>query len=113
VTARARAIAIIGGAVLLAALILTAGVMVGRGCSRPVVVPAGIDAGPGDRAIAADLDGAVQSERERLDALVAEQQGELAALGAEDAAEFAAAKRRGREALAAWFAARMPDGGVR
>ena len=112
---RTRLLAYAVGALASLLLSMAIAYLIGKGCAVTPAPPIerGIDAGPGERVIAAELDAAVRREQERLDALIAEQQGELARLRGEDAASFEAAKRRGRQALAEWFAARMPrDGGV-
>jgi hypothetical protein len=109
VTSRARAVWIIGAAILIAACILAAGIVLGRGCSHtPVVIePIGIDAGPGDRAIATELDAAIQREERHIRELEAEHARELAEFEKAERAEYERIRATGdRHAMARWFGER-------
>jgi hypothetical protein len=102
---------------MLCAMIL--GLVLGsRGCGRDMLgirPVTGIDAGPGDHAIAARLDADVQAEEARIRELEVEHQREIAAMGAQEQADYQAARARGRDALAIWFKERtarlLSDGG--
>lgn len=82
---------------------------------EPVIVPE-VDAGPGEAAIAARLDAAVQREDERLAALEREHAAEVDALADAERREYEARRAQGRTALAAWFKERtrrlLSDAGV-
>jgi len=82
----------------------------GAGCgscgSTDVIVPEGVDAGPGETEIAARLDASVQAEEQRIRELEAAHAKQIAAFDEQEAADYAAQKTKGRAALAAWLAAR-------
>jgi hypothetical protein len=88
-------------------------------CSAPEpvdpVLVGDVDAGPGDRAIAERLDGAVRAEDDRIAALEREHAEEVEAFEAADRAAYEAERARGRDALARWFKDRtqqlLKDGG--
>lgn len=97
-------------------LILSISFLVGR-CSTPelIILPDGVDAGPGEAEIAARLDAAVVAEDERLEALEEEHAAEVLAIAEADRAEYEETRARGRNALAMWFkerTRRIIDAGV-
>jgi hypothetical protein len=108
--------ALIIGAALIFALTLALIVTLGRGC-YVTTIAVGIDAGPGDREIAARLDGAVMEQRERIARLEAQHAGEIAAMQAGERAEYERVRAQGdRKRLARWFRERsarlLQDGGT-
>jgi len=76
-----------------------------------------IDAGPGEAIIAAELDGAVVLEDERLAELEAAHAAELEAFNDVERQKYDEARARGRGALAGWLKDRsrllLADGGSR
>lgn len=98
----------IGVALLVGALL--AGVALDRcACGSKetdVIVPADVDAGPGELAIAARLDASVQAEEARIRQLEADHAKQIAAFDEQERTEYAAQKARGRAALAAWLSER-------
>ena len=98
------------------ALTLALGIVLGRGCDPVIVQPVGIDAGPGDRAIAAELDASLRREDERIARLEAQHAAEIAAFSARETAEWDRMRATGdRKQLARWLRERsrrlLIDGG--
>ena len=104
------------GALGIVLLTLALGITIGKGCGGVAYVqPVGIDAGPGDRVIAAELDASLRREDERMAALLAEHEREIAEIHGRETAEFERVRSEGRDALAVWFKERtlrlLGDGG--
>lgn len=73
-------------------------------CSKPwAPISAGIDAGPGDRAIAGELDASLQREDQHIRELEAQHAQAIAALSEQEQREYEAVRARGRDALARWL----------
>jgi hypothetical protein len=85
----AIALAVVGGLALLVLAVVLA-FYVGRGCSPTPepLPPSGIDAGPGEREIAARLDAAVQHAAEELARIEREHAEEIAAFDEAQRAKY-------------------------
>lgn len=106
----------IGGAVVIALLILGLGVLAGHGCScsKPPPPVIGIDAGPGEAVIAAQLDGAVQHAAAELARIEREHAAELASFNELQRQKYDAVREGGPEAADAFirdFNRRLRSGG--
>jgi hypothetical protein len=94
------------GGVVAVVCLLVLGALLGRACSHgPAVViePVGIDAGPGDRVIAQELDAAIQVDEEAIHQLEERNARALEQFNEQQAAEYADVRRQGRHAVAAWL----------
>jgi hypothetical protein len=116
-TDESNARALMAGAVVAFVAIVLISFFFGR-CSAPDPTPLfvndGIDAGPGEISIGAELDAAIQTEVERLRALEREHADELETFTEAERREYEATRARGRDALALWFKRRfraLLDGG--
>lgn len=109
------ALAVVGGvAVLVLAVVLA--FFVGRGCTPepepPILID--IDAGPGEREIAARLDAAVQHAQAELDRIEREHAAEIAAFDEAQRRKYEAVREGGPEAADAFirdFNRRLRDEG--
>lgn len=111
-------IRLIAAAFLVAALVaFVLGLVVMRGCSpAPVIVPEpGIDAGPGEEAIAVALDAALQAEEEEIRALEAAHRDELDRFDEHQREEYERVRSGGRAEVARWLSSfnhTLKDGGT-
>lgn len=109
---------LIVAAILVAAVLaFVLGLVVMKGCSpAPVIVPEpGIDAGPGEEAIAVALDAALQAEEEEIRALEAAHRDELDRFDEHQREEYERVRTGGRVEVARWlstFNRGLKDGGT-
>lgn len=108
---------IVAAIVVAAVLAFVLGLVVMKGCNPPpVIVPEpGIDAGPGEEAIALALDAALQAEEEEIRALEAAHRDELDRFDAHQREEYERVRTGGRADVARWlssFNRGLKDGGT-
>jgi hypothetical protein len=107
----------LAGGVTAAILFIVVAFYIGRGCEQAPqpVDDLGIDAGPGEAAILADLDAALRHAEVELARIEREHAADIAAFEAGQEAKYEEIRSHGPEVVAAWFTdfnRRLRDAGL-